>query len=30
MNASETATRRSAAAIRMGLQIPSFTYPGRP
>ena len=30
MSASETATRRSAAAIRMGLQIPSFTYPGVP
>ena len=30
MSASEKATRRSAAAIRMGLQIPSFTYPGVP
>ena len=30
MNASQTAARRSSASIRMGLQIPSFTYPGVP
>src|SRR5262245_35894101 len=30
MNASQTAARRSRASIRMGLQIPSFTYPGVP